>query len=50
MSDDVRALAAAKPDLELARRFWHQADWPVWEIQEADTALAAGKSSTPATS
>ncbi len=42
--------AAAKPDLEQARKFWHQADWPVWEIQEADTALAAGKSSTPTTS
>jgi tetratricopeptide (TPR) repeat protein len=42
--------AAAKPDLEQARKFWHQADWPVWEIQEADTALAAGNTSTPATS
>jgi class 3 adenylate cyclase len=37
---------AAKPDLEQARRFWHQADWPVWEIQEAYTALAAGEAST----
>ncbi|MCH8880350.1 MAG: hypothetical protein IID34_10760 [Planctomycetes bacterium] len=42
--------ATAKPDLEQARKFWHQADWPVWEIQEADTALAAAKTSTPAPS
>ena len=42
--------ATARPDLEQARKFWHQADWPVWEIQEADTALAAGNTSTPAPS
>jgi hypothetical protein len=31
-----------RPHLEQARKLWASADWPVWEIQEAQATLAAG--------
>ncbi len=31
--------------LQQARKLWAGADWPVWEIQEAESALAGGPSS-----
>jgi class 3 adenylate cyclase len=33
---------AARIQLEQARKLWRNADWPVWEIQEAESVLAAG--------
>ena len=33
----------AEPHLEQARKMWQGADWPVWEIQQADATLAASR-------